>query len=87
MNGKEAEETLEREGIVVNKNVIPFDPLPPAITSGIRIGTAAVTTRGMKEEQMQEIATLIADVLRRKKRVREEVCRLCKEFPLYKELP
>jgi glycine hydroxymethyltransferase len=56
LTGKESDETLERSGITLNKNMIPFDPSTPFITSGIRIGTPAVTTRGMKEKEMVEIA-------------------------------
>jgi len=63
LTGKQAAEALEKTGIVVNKNVIPFDKQSPFLTSGIRIGTPAVTTRGMKEPEMQALAGLIADVL------------------------
>jgi glycine hydroxymethyltransferase len=89
VTGKQAQETLERAGITVNKNAIPFDTNPPAIASGIRVGTPAVTTRGMQEPQMQFIAHWIAQVLNRMedesvaKPVRAEVEALCEKFPLY----
>ena len=88
ITGKEAEKVLEKVGISVNKNVIPFDPLPPHVTSGIRIGTPAVTTRGMKENEMEEIGELIHRVLSYPKdesiikSVREEVRKLCERFPI-----
>lgn len=90
--GKDAEKALERAGITVNKNAVPFDPLPPTKTSGIRIGTAALTTRGMKEDEMRKIARWINEVLSNMddekiiQRVREEVKELCEAFPLYPEL-
>ncbi|MFN4319350.1 MAG: serine hydroxymethyltransferase [Aquificaceae bacterium] len=92
ITGKEAEEALGRANITVNKNAVPFDPLPPTKTSGIRIGTPAMTTRGMKEEEMRLIARLIAKVLEniRDEKVIEDVRRetmeLCQQFPLYPEL-
>ena len=64
LNGKEAQEVLDRAGITVNKNAIPFDTSSPFKPGGIRVGTPAVTTRGMKEEEMLEIADLIAEALR-----------------------
>lgn len=87
--GKAAEAALERAGITVNKNAIPFDPQPPAVASGIRVGTPAVTTRGMKEPEMKEIARLIDEALAGASdegaigRVRGEVRELCGRFPLY----
>jgi glycine hydroxymethyltransferase len=66
MTGAEAENILKSAGIVVNKNSIPFDPNPPVITSGIRIGTAAVTSRGFLESDMRYLANLIIDALRYK---------------------
>jgi glycine hydroxymethyltransferase len=92
ITGKEADETLERAGITLNKNMIPFDPATPFVTSGIRIGTPCVTTRGMKEPQMAEIADLITRVLRDIKNedtiasTRAEVKALCDRFPLYPDL-
>jgi glycine hydroxymethyltransferase len=91
ITGKEAQETLDRTGITINKNAIPFDTKGPHVTSGIRIGTPALTTRGMKEDQMKQIGGLIADVLKnihaekRLAEVREEVEKLCGRFPLYAE--
>ncbi len=89
ITGKEAEEALERAGITVNKNVIPFDKRSPAVASGIRLGTPVVTTRGMKEGEMEVIASLIAQVLesypdpRTEERVARQVEELCLEFPVY----
>ena len=89
--GMDAEEVLDRAGITVNKNTIPFDTQGPQVTSGIRIGTPAITTRGMKEEEMKIVARLISDVLKdihNEKRVveiREEVRSLCDKFPLYSD--
>jgi glycine hydroxymethyltransferase len=88
LTGKEAEEILGRAGITVNKNAIPFDPEKPAVTSGIRLGTPALTTRGMKEREMEEIADLIYRCLasRGEERVigeaRKKVAELCAAFPL-----
>ncbi len=91
ITGKEAQEKLDRAGITVNKNLIPFDDKSPALTSGIRIGTPAVTTRGMKEKEMRLIAELIDRVLTATQEkiyseVKKEVLRLTKKFPLYPEL-
>jgi glycine hydroxymethyltransferase len=91
LTGKKVEEELEKAGITVNKNTIPFDPQKPFVTSGIRIGTPALTTRGMKEPEMKKIAGLIDQVISHLKdekvyaRVREEVLSLCRSFPLYQE--
>ncbi|MCD6454787.1 MAG: serine hydroxymethyltransferase [Candidatus Aminicenantes bacterium] len=92
ITGKEAEVTLERAGITVNKNTIPFDPQPPLITSGIRIGTPALTTRGMKEKEMERIGRLISKVLHNIsdekviQEVKNEVKELVEEFPLYPDI-
>jgi glycine hydroxymethyltransferase len=91
LTGKEAEENLERVGITVNKNTVPFETRSPFVTSGIRIGTPAVTTRGMKEPEMERIANMIADILNApgdltvRQRVSREVRALCDAFPLYPE--
>ena len=87
ITGKDAEINLDKVRITVNKNSIPFDTEKPSITSGVRIGTRAVTTRGMKEEQMKEIATLIDLTLKDFDKSQEEVIgrvyKLCKQFPIY----
>jgi glycine hydroxymethyltransferase len=91
LTGKVAEAALGRAGITVNKNAIPFDQNPPMVASGIRIGTPAVTTRGMDEREMDLIGDLIARVLRAPddgstlNAVKSEVERLCRRFPLYSE--
>ncbi len=91
ITGKEAEGVLGQAGITVNKNAIPFDPQSPLITSGIRIGTPAVTTRGMRELEMITIAELIADALENRgreealQRIRNTAGELCRAFPLYSE--
>jgi len=89
ITGKQAQELLEEAGITVNKNLIPYDPEKPFITSGIRIGTPAVTTRGMKEKEMKIIVQLIDEVITKKdrntiKKVRTKVKELTKKFPIYK---
>ncbi|MBI3996927.1 MAG: serine hydroxymethyltransferase [Candidatus Omnitrophica bacterium] len=92
LTGKEAQEALERAKITVNKNAIPFDPLPPGKASGIRLGTPAVTTRGMREPQMEEIARLIDEALTHRQdpaalgAVARNVSVLADRFPLYPEL-
>jgi glycine hydroxymethyltransferase len=89
ITGREAQEALDRAGITVNKNGIPFDSTGPQITSGIRLGTPALTTRGMKESQMRQIARFISEVLANRENdakiaeVREGVRSLCGQFPLY----
>ncbi len=89
MTGRDAELALERAGITVNKNAIPFDPLPPLKAGGIRVGTPAVTTRGMREPEMEKIAAWMAEVLAHAsdaqviQRVRGEVAELAAGFPLY----
>jgi glycine hydroxymethyltransferase len=92
LTGKVAEAALGRAGITVNKNAIPFDQNPPMTASGIRIGTPAVTTRGMREAEMDTIAALIARTLASPddesvaRAVRTEVEALCRRFPLYPAL-
>jgi glycine hydroxymethyltransferase len=91
ITGKAAEEALDRAHITVNKNAIPFDPRPPFVTSGIRIGTPAVTTRGMREPEMEQIADLIARALQQLgdepalTRLAGEVRALCEGFPVYRQ--
>jgi len=89
LNGKQAETLLDEIGITVNKNTIPYDTESPFVTSGIRLGTPAVTTRGMKEEAMEEIAEVIALILNNpsaKKEAAARVKRLCERYPLYSEV-
>jgi glycine hydroxymethyltransferase len=91
MLGSEAEKALGEAGITVNKNAIPFDTNPPMKPSGIRIGTPAVTTRGMKEPEMRQIAHWISEALDHRTdtavlhKIRNEVLGLAEEFPLYAE--
>lgn len=92
ITGKEAEKLLDSVDITTNKEAIPFDPLPPTETSGLRLGTPALTTRGMKEEDMEIVAELIDKAIEHRSdevmlsKVREEVNELTKRFPLYKNL-
>ncbi len=89
LTGKAAEKAMEKAGITVNKNMVPFDPQKPMTTSGIRIGTPAITTRGMKEPEMKVIARLIDRVLKNMddesilEAVKNEIAELVKQFPLY----
>lgn len=89
LNGKIAEEALDRAGITVNKNMVPFDTESPFVTSGIRIGTPALTTRGFKEEEFTEVVRLIDKVLQKPtdesnlSDVKKSVQEMCKAFPLY----
>lgn len=95
LTGKEAEKTLERAGLTCNKNAIPNDPRSPFITSGLRFGTAAGTTRGFKEKEFEKIGNYVADVLEGfvkngeegnsalEKKIKSEIVELCKEFPIY----
>ena len=89
ITGKELEHMLDEVNITVNKNAIPNDPQKPFVTSGIRIGTPAVTTRGMKESEMKEIAKIIKLVIDKKEQVfdevRERVINMCKKYLIYKE--
>jgi len=87
ISGPEAQDLLEAAGITINKNSIPFDPAPPFKPSGIRMGTPAITTRGMKEKDMEKVAGWINEVIsnpRSVKKVREEIKMFCKKFPLPK---
>ena len=93
ISGRDAADLLEKAGIVVNKNTIPDDPLPPAETSGIRPGTPALTTRGMRESEMQAIGKLIARVVHDKgqdetviEEARKDVLELCEAFPIYQDI-
>jgi glycine hydroxymethyltransferase len=92
ITGIEAQESLEKSGIVLNRNVIPFDTKGPSVTSGIRIGTPAITTRGMKEPEMEFVAEIIDAVLlaphdeQLQDRVREGVKELCRRFPFYSRI-
>ena len=89
LTGKAAQEALDRAGITLNRNQIPGDPRSPFVTSGLRVGTAAVTTAGMREGEMAEIAQLVRRVLaapddeREREAVREEVATLCSKFVPY----
>ena len=90
LTGKEYEHRLDEVGITVNKNTIPNDPEKPFVTSGIRVGTPAVTTRGFREPEMAEIARWMGfmakeDYAYHAEQVRAEVAELCKRFPLYQE--
>ena len=92
LTGEEAEQVLERAGMTVNKNTVPGESRPPFVTSGLRIGTAAVTTRGLGESEMRQIADWIARVLARPssekviEATRREVETMCEAFPIYQEL-
>ena len=91
LTGADAEKLLQRAHIIVNKNAIPFDERPPMKASGIRIGTPACTTRGMREDEMKQIARWIAQVLKDPtdetiERVKNEVIELCQQFPVYSDL-
>jgi len=89
--GKDAEEALDLAGITVNKNTVPFETRSPFITSGVRVGTPAVTTRGMKEPEMVQIVRWIAQVLRNRddaaflEKVKSEIRALCDNFPFYRD--
>jgi len=88
VTGKEAEESLGAAGIVVNRNAIPFDPRPPLVASGIRLGTPAVTTLGFGSEEMKRIASFIVKVITNigdqniQNQVRQEVSQICHRFPI-----
>lgn len=90
ITGKDAEEALGKAGLTVNKNTIPFETKSPFITSGIRIGTPAITTRGMKEAEMKKIAVWISEALASKddsaklNKIHDQIKELCKQFPIYR---
>ena len=98
ITGRDADEALERASITCNKNGIPFDPLPPVKTSGIRVGSPAGTTRGFGVQEFRDIADMIADVLEGlrdnghegngevEQAVRARVRELCARFPIYQDL-
>ena len=92
LTGKEAEHLLDEAGVTCNKNTIPFDPASPFVTSGIRLGTAAVTSRGFKQEDLKEVAAIIGLVLNnpadldKRKEAAARVAALCKKYPMYPEL-
>lgn len=92
LTGKEAEHLLDEIGITANKNTIPFDPASPFVTSGVRLGTPALTTRGLKEDDMKEIADIIATVLQNPEDIAKQqdtakrVAALCEKYPLYPNL-
>ena len=89
ITGKEAQNLLDDIGITANKNTIPFEPLSPFVTSGIRLGTPALTTRGLKEADIRQVTDIIAEVIEKRDdetviaRAREKVADICKRFPLY----
>ena len=87
--GKDVANLLESVGITANKNTVPNDPQSPFVTSGVRIGTAATTTRGMKKPQMKEIASIIADAILEHdsiENIRKRSLELCNAFPLYEDM-
>ena len=87
--GKDVANLLEEVGITANKNTVPNDPQSPFVTSGVRIGTAATTTRGMKKPQMKEIASIISDAILERdsiENLRKRSLELCKAFPLYEDM-
>ena len=92
MTGKVAEAALDKAGITANKNTIPFDPEKPFVTSGLRIGTPAITTRGMKEKDMAQVAAFIDDALTHHEdetylaNIAAQVKEFLQKFPLYPQL-
>ena len=92
LTGKAAEEALDLAGITVNKNTVPFETQSPFVTSGIRVGTPALTTRGMKEKEMKIIANMIVQTLEHinepdfHKKTHNTIREFCEQFPLYAEL-
>ena len=91
ITGKEAEQLLDKVGITLNKNTVPNETRSPFVTSGVRIGTAAVTTRGFVEADMEEIAEIIDETIKNKDAedltaIQDKVKNLCKKYPLYPEI-
>jgi glycine hydroxymethyltransferase len=92
LTGNRAEAALERIGLMTNKNMIPYDPESPMITSGLRFGTPALTTRGMKESEMEQIAEIVHKVLSTpedesmQRTLQQQVRSLCETFPIYQDL-
>lgn len=92
ITGKEAQQALDKAGITINKNMIPDDPRRPMDPSGIRLGTPALTTRGMKEKEMEQIAHMIDEVIMNHQndeileKIKQQTEALAKQFPLYPEL-
>ena len=91
ITGKEAQFLLDEIGITANRNTIPFEPLSPFVTSGLRLGTPALTTRGLKEEDIREVADIIAETIENREdknaieKAKAQVTDICKRFPLYEE--
>ena len=91
LTGKEAEKVLDSVHITCNKNTVPNDPQSPFVTSGLRLGTPAVTSRGLKEDDIREVADIIADVIENREdsavieTTKAKVQAICKKFPLYEE--
>ena len=87
ITGKELEIRLDSVHITANKNAVPFDPLGPSLTSGVRVGTPAATSRGFKEDEMRQVAGFIRDIIDdyegNRGRIAEEVAELCARFPIY----
>jgi glycine hydroxymethyltransferase len=87
--GKQAEQVLEQAHITLNKNMLPNDPRSPFVTSGLRIGTPALTTRGLREKEAKQVAGWMADVLddienhSKIEEIRQQVIALCRQFPVY----
>ena len=89
LDGKQAEDRLHDIGITVNRNAVPFDPRPPMVTSGLRIGTPALATRGFADAEFEEVADVVAAALQPNadvEKLRARVGRLAEEFPLYEGL-
>jgi glycine hydroxymethyltransferase len=91
ITGKKAEEILEKANIVVNKNAVPYDPEPPMVTSGVRIGTPALTSRGMEEEELREVGSMIGKRIKKPHRgtvglkIKSRVEELLEEYPVYRD--